>query len=127
MWSKAVNQTINHTRTPRLLTTRVMATLWLAGAAGGFAADTPAATNKPAAVAGDVAVLVDDASLWRHFHLVGPCTFLAATGARIKTGLGEQASGGVFQSRAQGGTALMEWPAAFTPPRVWGLSSTRPA
>jgi hypothetical protein len=89
---------------------------WLAGGAGAWAADAPVAlTNNPMAT-GDVAVLVDDASLWRHFHLVGPCTFLTATGALIKTGLGEQASGGVFQSRAQGGTALMEWPTAFTPP-----------
>ena len=60
-------------RTKRALSAVAMATLWLAGLAGGagaLAADAPAAaTNKPAAAAAvaDETVVLDGNSVWRHF------------------------------------------------------------
>jgi hypothetical protein len=42
---------------------------------------------EPAAGNGtnDVAVLLDDGSLWRHLHLAGPSTLLTSTGTVVKT------------------------------------------
>ncbi len=73
-----MNQAVKTAGTKRLLPAMAMATLWLAGAAGGWAADTPAATNRPAAAAGDVAVLVDETMPWQHLHLEGPSHFSLA-------------------------------------------------
>ena len=49
----------------------MMAAIWLAGAAGGLAADAPPAPAAGNAAAGDTAVLLDDTTLWRHFHIMG--------------------------------------------------------
>ena len=53
--------------------------IWLAGTAGGVAAEPAVSPGKPAdftAVAADTAVLLDEDTVWRHLHLEGPSFFL---------------------------------------------------
>ncbi|GEM_PF-1540522 len=79
-----MNQTSTTARTKRVLTIAVMATLWLAGAGGGFAADAPvAATNKPDAAA-DVTVVLDDTTLWRLFRVEGATHVRGADGSQSR-------------------------------------------
>ncbi|MBM4144621.1 MAG: hypothetical protein FJ225_13685, partial [Lentisphaerae bacterium] len=69
-----MNQTDNTTARKRVLTTLATATLWLALATSGFAAD-PAPTNPPAAAGETMAVLVDETMPWQHLHLEGSSYF----------------------------------------------------
>jgi hypothetical protein len=57
-----------------------MMAIWLAGAAGGLAADAPPAPAAGNAAAGDTAVLLDDTTLWRHFHVMGASHYRNAAG-----------------------------------------------
>ncbi len=76
-------------RTKRALSAVAMATLWLAGLAGGagaLAADAPAAaTNKPAAAAAvaDETVVLDGNSVWRHFE-VSRCAFVRIPDGKLE-------------------------------------------
>jgi hypothetical protein len=75
-----MNKRTGCTATNRVLPTAALATLWLAGAGGGWAADAPAATtNAPAAA--DAVVLVDATMPWQHLHLEGPSYLLLAGGS----------------------------------------------
>ena len=109
-----------------------MMALWLAGAAGGWAADAPGATNKPV-VATDTAVLLDENTVWRHLHLEGPSFWLLDipnAGALVrrpqcvKTAAGTLAKVGLVVGGGNGGrqSSPRDWPSEATslpPPPDW--------
>lgn len=83
-----MQKTDKTTVTKHVLTTVALAALWLAGAAGGFAADAPAAPAKPVATPAaspDGSVARNDATPWRLIEVPG------AWGKRSKKNLGGDA------------------------------------
>jgi hypothetical protein len=79
----------------------MMATIWLAGAAGGWAAE-PLATPGTNA---DPAVVLDDTTLWRQFHVAGPSGIRGADGGLVRANV--EKDGGVG-SRKQLAAAFRE-------------------
>ena len=113
--------------------------IWLAGGAGGLAAEPAVPPGKPAeptAAAGDTAVLLDEDTVWRHLHLEGPSFFLLddpkVTSLKgvpyslvrrpqdVKTAAGTMARVGI---RVPGNSsAPVDWPSEATslpPPSDW--------
>ncbi len=69
-----MNRKPNKHEMARVWSSVAIMAIWLAGAAGGLAADAPPMAGNAAAA--DTVVLVDDDTIWRHLHLEGPSFFL---------------------------------------------------
>ena len=110
--------------------------IWLAGAAGGRAAEPAVSPGKPAdftAAAADTAVLLDEDTVWRHLHLEGPSFWLmddpnVGSPVRrpqcVKTAAGTMAKVGIVVGGGSGGSSSrpVDWPSEATslpPPSDW--------